>query len=44
VPVKIEATLPPPAEQRKTAAVTQRLPAARKPFPESGGRQPQGKG
>ena len=44
VPVKIEATLPPPPEQRKTAAVTQRLPAARKPFPESGGRQPQGKG
>ena len=44
VPVKIEATLPPPTEQHKTAAVTQRLPTARKPFFESGGRRPQGKG
>jgi rare lipoprotein A len=44
VPVKIEATLPPPAEPRKAAAVPQRLPAARKPFFESGGRRPQGKG
>ena len=44
VPVKIEATLPPPAELRKTAAVTRRLPAARKPLPESGGRRPQEKG
>ena len=43
VPVKIEATLP-PAEQHKTAAATQRLPAARKRFSESGERQPQGKG
>jgi rare lipoprotein A (peptidoglycan hydrolase) len=44
VPVKIEATLPPSAEPRTTAAVPQRMPAARKPFPESGGRRPQGKG
>ena len=43
VPVKIEATLP-PAEPRKAAALPQRLPAARKPFFESGGRRPQGKG
>jgi rare lipoprotein A (peptidoglycan hydrolase) len=43
VPVKIEATLPPPAEPRTTAAVPQRLPAARTPFPERG-RRPQGQG
>ena len=43
-PVKIEATLPPPAEQRKIAAAAPGPPSSRKTSQERGDRPPQGKG
>jgi rare lipoprotein A len=43
-PVKIEATLPSPEEQRKIAAAAHGPPSPRKTSQERGGRHPQGKG